>query len=171
MGAKKRNYSRFYAIAKAKGIDLEQFKDVLISEFTKGRTDSLKEMTEAEYNEMCDCLQSDRRVRESGEEFQAQRRKSRSAVLHRIQKLGVDTTDFDKVNAFCLNKRIAGKPFGMLSIDELDALVPKLEAMLRKPRKESPKEISEEKNTGAMDAMLGNIMKIYVSGKAPKYVN
>ena len=134
MGTKKRNYSRFYAVCKAKGVDLEQYKDDLISEFTHGRTTSLKEMTDAEYEEMCDCLQNDRCVSESGDEFQARRRKSRSAVLNRIQRLGVDTTDFSKVNAFCLDRRIAGKPFGMLSIDELDALVPKLEAMLRKPK-------------------------------------
>lgn len=134
MGAKKRSFSRFYAICRAKGIDIEQFKDVLISEFTKGRTDSLKEMTEAEYNEMCDCLQNDRHLDGAGEAFLARRRKARSAVLTRIQKLGVDTTDFAKVNAFCQDKRIAGKPFGMLTVDELDALIPKLEAMLRKPR-------------------------------------
>ena len=134
MGAKKRSYSRFYAICRAKGIDIEQYKDVLISEFTKGRTDSLKEMTEAEYDEMCDCLQNDRHMSGSGESFLARRRKARSAVLTRIQKLGVDTTDFARVNSFCQDRRIAGKPFGMLTVDELDAIIPKLEAMLRKPR-------------------------------------
>ena len=36
MGKKKRNYSRFYALCKAKGIDLEQYKDDLISQFTRG---------------------------------------------------------------------------------------------------------------------------------------
>ena len=55
-------------------------------------------------------------------------------MLNRIQRLGVDTTDFSKVNAFCQDRRIAGKPFGMLTVDELDALIPKLEAMLRKPK-------------------------------------
>lgn len=134
MGAKKHNYSRFYAIAKAKGIDLELYKDDLISEFTHGRTTSLKEMKEAEYNEMCDCLQDDRRQSETNEAYLARRRKARSAVLNRIQRLGIDTTDFSKVNDFCLNKRIAGKPFGMLNVDELDALIPKLESMLRKPK-------------------------------------
>ncbi len=135
MGAtKKRNYSRFYAICKAKGIDLELYKDDLITEFTHGRTASLKEMTDAEYDEMCDCLQNDRSRDESSEAYLARRRKSRSAVLNRIQRLGVDTTDFSKVNDFCQNRRIAGKPFGMLSVEELEALVPKLESMLRKPR-------------------------------------
>lgn len=131
---KKKNYSRFYAICKAKGVDLELYKEDLISEFTHGRTTSLKEMKDAEYDEMCDCLQNDRRQGESSEAYLEQRRKSRSAVLNRIQRLGVDTTDFSKVNSFCQNRRIAGKPFGMLTVDELDALIPKLEAMLRKPK-------------------------------------
>ena len=131
---KKRNFSRFYAICKAKGIDLEQFKDDLISEFTHGRTTSLKEMRDEEYDELCDCLQNDRHQSERSEAYLARRRKSRSAVLYRIQKLGVDTTDFSKVNAFCQDRRIAGKPFGMLTVDELDALIPKLESMLRKPK-------------------------------------
>lgn len=134
MGTKKRNYSRFYAVCKAKGVDLELYKEDLISEFTHGRTTSLKEMKESEYEEMCDCLQNDRQQSETSEAYLGRRRKARSAVLNRIQRLGIDTTDFSKVNAFCQDRRIAGKPFGMLSADELDALIPKLEAMLRKPK-------------------------------------
>lgn len=38
---RKRNYSRFYAIAKAKSIDLDQHKEVLVSQFTGGRTISV----------------------------------------------------------------------------------------------------------------------------------
>ena len=126
MGKKKRNYSRFYALCKAKGIDLEQYKDDLISQFTRGRTTSLKDMKDSEYDEMCDCIQSGRRQSESRDDYVLRRKKMRSAVLKRIQQLGVDTTDFDKVNAFCQNSRIAGKPFGMLTIEELEALIPKL---------------------------------------------
>lgn len=134
MGKKKRNYSRFYALCKAKGIDLEQYKDDLISQFTRGRTTSLKDMKDSEYDEMCDCIQSGRHQPESRDDYVLRRKKMRSAVLKRIQQLGVDTTDFDKVNAFCQNSRIAGKPFGMLTIEELESLIPKLEAILRKPK-------------------------------------
>ena len=38
---RKRNYSRLYAIAKAKSIDLEQHKEVLVSQFTGGPTSSV----------------------------------------------------------------------------------------------------------------------------------
>lgn len=134
MEKKKRNYSRFYAICKTKGIDLEQYKDDLISEFTGGRTTSLKDMKDSEYEDMCDCLQSGRQQSQSREDFISERRRLRSAVLKRLQKIGVDTTDFSKVNEFCLNGRIAGKPFGMLTIGELETLIPKLEAISRKPR-------------------------------------
>ncbi len=134
MGKKKRNYSRFYALCKAKGVDLEQYKDDLISQFTLGRTTSLKDMKDSEYDEMCDCIRSGRHQSESRDDYVLRRKKMRSAVLKRIQQLGVDTTDFDKVNAFCQNSRIAGKPFGMLTIEELESLIPKLEAILRKPK-------------------------------------
>ena len=134
MGNKKRNYSRFYALCKAKGIDLEQYKDDLISQFTHGRTTSLRDMKDSEYDEMCNCIQSGRHQSESRDDYVFRRKKMRSAVLKRIQQIGVDTTDFDKVNAFCQNVRIAGKPFGMLTIEQLESLIPKLEAIIRKPR-------------------------------------
>ena len=130
---KKRNYSRFYALCKAAGVDLSQYKEDLVSQFTDGRTVSLREMSDSEYEEMCDCLQSGRRRTETKADYLERRRKMRSAVLNRMQRLGVDTTDFDRVNAFCQNPRIAGKPFGMLTPEELERLDPKLEAMLRKP--------------------------------------
>lgn len=132
MGKKTRSFSRFYAVCRAMGIDTGDYKDDLVSEFTGGRTVHLRDMTDREYDDMCDCLQNGGHPGQSREEFLERRRRSRSAVLKRLQKLGVDTTDFARVNAFCQSKRIAGKPFGSLTIAELDALVPKLEAMLRK---------------------------------------
>lgn len=140
---RKRNYSRLYAIAKAKGIDLEEHKEVLVSQFTKGRTSSLREMTPAEYEEMCECLQTGKQMGESSAEYKERLRRARSAVLNRIQRLGVDTADrsFAPVNEFCLNSRIIGKPFGLLTVEELQALIPKLEAILRKPQTVKPQRI------------------------------
>ena len=140
---RKRNYSRLYAIAKAKGIDLDEHKEVLVSQFTGGRTTSLRDLTPAEYEEMCECLQTGKQVGESTEEHKERLRRARSAVLNRLQRLGVDTADrtFAAVNRFCMNTRIIGKPFGMLSVEELQALIPKLEAILRKPRTVKPQRI------------------------------
>lgn len=140
---RKRNYSRLYAIAKAKSIDLEQHKEVLVSQFTGGRTSSLREMTSNEYEEMCECLQTGKQHGETSAAYKERLRRARSAALNRMQRLGVDTADrtFAAVNDFCLDPRIAGKPFGMLTIEELQALVPKLEAILRKPKPVKPQRI------------------------------
>ena len=46
-----------------------------------------------------------------------------------IQKLGVDTLDWDAVNAFCLSPKIAGKEFKLLSIAELQVLHKKLRSI------------------------------------------
>ena len=64
--------------------------------------------------------------------FYEERRQWRSVVLKLLQKYGVDTTDWDRVNAFCRDPRIAGKVFALLSIAELEQLSVKLRVMLRK---------------------------------------
>lgn len=140
---RKRNFSRLYAIARAKGIDLDEHKEVLVSQFTAGRTSSLRDMTPAEYEEMCECLQTGKQLGETTAEYKERLRRARSAALNRMQRLGVDTADrtFAPVNEFCLDPRIAGKPFGLMTIEELQALVPKLEAILRKPRPVKPKRV------------------------------
>lgn len=140
---KKRNYSRFYAISRAKGIDLDVHKEVLVLQFTAGRTSSLRDMIQAEYDEMCACLEGGKQPGESTAEHRKRLRRARSAALNRMQRLGVDTADrtFAPVNEFCLSPRIAGKPFGLLTVEELQALVPKLEAILRKPKPVIPKRV------------------------------
>ena len=136
MTKKKCSYSRFYAIAKAKGIDLDRYKETLVLQFTDGRTSSLREMMPTEYEDMCECLQSGKMMGESIADHKERLRKARSAVLKRMQRLGIDTTDssFTPVNEFCMDLRIAGKPFGLLTVEELQSLIPKLEAILRKPK-------------------------------------
>lgn len=58
----------------------------------------------------------------------------RSSILKRLQKLGVDTTSWPAVNKFMRNPRIAGKTLGEMDTEEMDALIPKLEAILRKDK-------------------------------------
>lgn len=59
-------------------------------------------------------------------------RQKRSAVLHQMQLLGIDTADWDRVNAFCRDSRIAGKEFRELDCEALDTLQVKLRAIRRK---------------------------------------
>lgn len=59
-------------------------------------------------------------------------RRKRSSVLHQMQLLGIDTADWTRVDAYCSDKRIAGKRFRELDGPELDALLKKLRAIRRK---------------------------------------
>ena len=134
-----RNFARFYMTFNRLPWDgdREDLKKTLVLEHTGNRTDSLREMTRAEYEACCDSLE-----RLAGTD--AERRKKRSVCLRLMQRLGVDTTDWQRVNDFCQDPRIAGKPFARISLDELDALSVKLRAIERngglKPRKEKQRE-------------------------------
>lgn len=140
MKRKPTSYARFYALLNRIPGDREQIKEDLIMRFTQGRTSSLREMKQVEYEAMCTALEAE--IEHSGlsvEEFHRERKRLRSAVLHRMQRLGIDTSDWDVVDAFCLSNRIAGKEFARLSLAELEIMISKLEAMSRKgysrPRK------------------------------------
>ena len=130
-----KNFSRFYALAKNIPGDREELKENLVRAFTNGRTISLREMSPEEYNRMCDSLQGSQSASPlSQKDFTAAIKKKRSAVLVRMQKLGVDTSDWAAVDEFCLNPRIAGKEFRPISLEGLGKLVKKLEAISAKPK-------------------------------------
>ena len=61
-------------------------------------------------------------------------RRLRSSALHQLQLYGVDTTDWSKVDLFCLDKRISGKRFYDLGLDELSALARKMRVINRKSK-------------------------------------
>ncbi len=63
-------------------------------------------------------------------------KKRRSSILLRLQKAGINTTDWQAVNQFMRNPKIAGKTLGEMSTDEMDLLIPKLEAILAKDKLE-----------------------------------
>ena len=118
------NYARFYALlAKLPGAE----KDELVLQFTNGRTTHLHLMTADEYSRMVRMMDgivaNDRR-----EEL----RKRRRICLKLLQEIGVDTSDWDRVNAYCGNARIAGKAFNEIDTEGLKALAVKLRAILRK---------------------------------------
>ena len=106
------NYATFYALLKSMP---GASKEDLVLQWTNGRTASLKEMSEREYSLMI------RQLRQQVENLE-EKKKARSAVLKQFQLYGIDTTDWDAVDRFCCNARIAGKPFRYLTIPELKAL-------------------------------------------------
>lgn len=120
------NYHRFYAsLNRLPGGNTEDMKESLVWSFTDGRTTSLKEMTQKEYDAMCSAL-------EERTGWKEQLRKKRSVCLKLMQKAGIDTTDWQRVNAFCEDPRIAGKKFAQLGVKDLDALQVKLRAIMNK---------------------------------------
>ena len=138
------NYGRFYALLNRLPVHDEEMKERLVQQYTDGRTTSLREMTTAEYQAMCDAL--DRSLKDGWSIRREQLRKYRSAALTRMQRLGIDTSDWARINAFCRDPRIAGKEFAALSSEELDALTVKLRSIERhgglKARQEQPQPAS-----------------------------
>lgn len=127
------NFSRFYSLLKKipyEG-DKEDLKCDLVSQGTNGRTSSLKEVTRKEYDSICDTME--KLCPNNGrEKFEARRRKSRSVCLKLLQKIGVDTTDWNAINDYCKSPKIAGVPFRELDIEALDKLSIKLRVILKK---------------------------------------
>lgn len=127
------NFSRFYSLLKKipyEG-DKEDLKCDLVSQGTNGRTSSLKEVTRKEYDSICDTME--KLCPNNGrEKFEARRRKSRSVCLKLLQKIGVDTTDWNAINDYCRSPKIACVPFRELDIEALDKLSIKLRVILKK---------------------------------------
>ncbi|MBP3829840.1 MAG: hypothetical protein ILA06_06010 [Bacteroidaceae bacterium] len=116
-----KHFGRFFALLRKMPYTVdEDERHSMVVLATGGRTNSLREMTRSEYGKMCDQLEFKVRVKT------ADLRHRRSCVLRQMQKLGVDTTDWSRVDALCLNARIAGKKFAWLSVDELRSLEIKL---------------------------------------------
>lgn len=138
------NYSRFYSIFNRLPYsgDREEFKKSVVLQYTWNRTEHLHEMTEREYNDCCTALEKIAPPRKPSDKMTARekfillRRKFRSSALHQLQLYGVDTTDWNRVNAFCMDSRIAGKAFKDLNCEELEALTKKMRAIIRKRDKE-----------------------------------
>ena len=125
---KKNDYSRFYALLKQNPM-LE--KDEIVSQFTNGRTTHVSQMSRQEFIRMCDALQFGSPTEQRARELSLKR--ARSAALLRIGRLGIPTIDnWDGINAFVANPKIAGKKFYDLGVDELNSLVRKLESIIRR---------------------------------------
>lgn len=128
------NFSRFYASFNKLPYhgDREVFKQQIVLQYTWNRTDSLREITSKEYEACCIALEKLSGQDAWRQKLREELRRNRSVCLKLMQQLGIDTTDWDRVNAFCNNPRIAGKPFARISAAELDQLSVKLRAIQRK---------------------------------------
>jgi hypothetical protein len=144
-----KNYKRFYALLKQ---NPDADKTELVMSFTDERTASLREMTEEEFNALCDALQYG-----AGQGYEQKSmmelKRARSSVLVRLQRLGIETVDnWDGIDQFCLSKRIAGKRFAALTVGELDALRAKLEMIQRRGGLKEVRRQQEEEETARLAA-------------------
>lgn len=141
--AKKTSFARFYVLlSQMPGVD----KEDLVWQYSGLLTTSLRELYQKkplEYARMLNDMQrtiDDMNKKKPRSEQPAQSWKTtelkrlRSAVLHRLQRHGIDTTDWNLVNSFMRQPRIAGKTLGEMCIDELRAFIPKIESILAKDR-------------------------------------
>ena len=124
---------RLHVLYAKHGLGEEQYR-ALIGELTDGRTASTKGLTYAEAQYLAGYITgANTKLRTSAEKITLRSLKwQRSAVLKRMQQIGVDTTDWTQVNAFLRQPRIAGKNLYQLDSEELSALIPKLEAIKKK---------------------------------------
>ena len=123
------NFARFYTLLKRMpGAD----KQLLVYQHTGGRTDSLRELTTAEYRALCDDMERATGYDEVRRALRDELKHRRSIVLKLMQQLDIDTTDWERVDAFCLEPRIVGKLFCKLSIEELEKFATKLRIIQRK---------------------------------------
>lgn len=145
------NFARFYASFNQLPCSggREDMKRDLVRQWTWNRTDSLREMTKAEYNACCEAME---RLTGRKEE----QKKKRSQCLRLMQKLGIDTTDWTRINAFCQDHRISGKPFGCLSNEDLDSLSVKLRSIQRKGGLRKRKEVAPSKDIAYLMPILMN---------------
>lgn len=111
------------------GLDEDEKKDMLLL-YTGGRTRSSKGLTCNEAQRLIEELKTRCQTRDQIDDIKL--RKKRSGALKRMQQIGIDTTDWAKINGFCRDKRIAGKDFFYLNQDELSFLIRKLEEIKSK---------------------------------------
>lgn len=141
----------------------------MVLQFTDGRSSSLRDMTEAEFNEMCDAIQE----RFGAGAYEQELRKHRNAVLLRIGRLGINTVDnWDEVNAFLLSPRIAGKLLYEMSLTELKDLTRKLEAIKKAGGLKSIREAEKAEQEAKAREELSRIVTIpRQTTDKPKYLS
>ena len=128
------NFARFYTLFNKLPCtgDREEFKKSIVLQYTWNRTDSLREMTREEYGACCSALEKLAGQDEWRRKMREELRYRRSVCLKLMQKLGIDTSDWARINDFCRHPRIAGKPFARITTEELEQLAVKLRGIQRK---------------------------------------
>lgn len=119
-------------------------KESLVWQYSGMLTNSLREFLRVmpeEYKRMIADLQV--KINNQNKPLaDAEIKKLRSSILHRLQKHGVDTTNWVNVNTFLQQPRIAGKRLYEMTGPEMQLLIKKLESILAKDEEVRSKEIN-----------------------------
>lgn len=131
-------YARFFVLLhKMKGAE----KAELVWQYSGMRTVSLHEFHDLdpdEYKKMIEDMQ--RTVDLFEKDVERETKKLRSAILLKLQKFGIDTTNWTRVNGFLEQNRIAGKRLYEMNCSEMRELISKLGNILIKEKKREVKE-------------------------------
>lgn len=141
-------HSQFYALlASMPGADKEE----LVWEYSHKLTTSLAEFYKkrpTQYKKMISDMQ--RTISQSAKPddrtkliIDRELKRRRSAILLRLQKMGIDTTNWSAVNKFMRNPKIAGKTLGEMDTEEMDMLIPKLESIMQKDKADQTKRLTK----------------------------
>ena len=126
-------YARFFVLLhKMKGAEKEE----LVWQYSGMRTGSLHDFRDSDiagYNKMIEDMQ--RTVDSFEKDLERETKKLRSAILFKLQKYGIDTTNWTSVNRFLEQNRIAGKRLYDMNCEEMRALITKLGSILNKEKK------------------------------------
>lgn len=92
-------------------LNQEEYRGMIV-ELTDGRTDTTKELTYAEAQYLAGYITgANTKLQTTAEQMAVQAiKKQRSAVLKRLQQIGINTASWDAVNSYLKSPRIAGKP-------------------------------------------------------------
>jgi len=133
---RKGTYDRFFTLlSRLPHPDKDELKRELVWQFSGMLTESLKEFYEKNpegYKRMLAHLQVEVEKLNPARFAREETKRLRSSILIRLQKFGIDTTNWATVNKFLESKKIAGKRLYNLTNDEMAALIPKLENILKK---------------------------------------
>jgi hypothetical protein len=134
-------YARFFVLLhKMKGAEKEE----IVWQYSGMRTGSLHEFHEmdaAGYDKMIEDMQ--KTVNSFEKDLERETKMLRSSILFKLQKYGVDTTNWTNVNRFLEQNRIAGKRLYEMNCEEMRALITKLGSILDKEKKREAEEIRQ----------------------------
>lgn len=120
-----------HGLYRSHGLD-EETRRAMIRELTDGRTDSTRDLTYSEAQYLAGYINGAAKENRDLSIGERAIKRQRSGVLKRLQLLGVDTTDWDSVNNYLCDSRIAGQPLYKMDSDALQMVTRKLEQILKK---------------------------------------